>query len=595
MICCLPSGEIEGSFMSTIAFLTLAISVAAVFGILLGSVRYRGIGLGIGGVLFSGIFVGHFSHELYGLTVRTAEGLTSEGHILSYVQEFGLILFVYAIGVQVGPSFFSSLRSMGAKLVGWAVLIIFLNCTIALCLHFAGILSIDAMVGVYSGAVTNTPALGAASQMIRDMSVALADKGYDPLVTGFNELLVPSAYAMAYPFGVCGILATIIIIRLVFRINIDEAADEYFKSKTAGTPSVTTINVKLLNKDFFGKKIIDLPGVKEGVVVISRVKRGQELLVPHHDLILQESDTLHLVGIPSNIGNSAKLIGQTSAETLTTRGTKITVQRLAVTNRHVYGKTLGSLHLDSRFQLVTSRLIRSGVQFVPTPDMKLQFGDVLNVIGEEKNIKEAAAVVGNSNAELHKVAMLPIFIGLILGILLGNIPIPVSGVPTPMKLGLAGGPLVMAILLSRFGSTWTFNTLHWDIPTAGLSALREIGITLFLSIVGINAGASGFWQTLTQGPGFSWMCWGTLVTFIPLIVVGILAYKISKVNYLVLSGMLAGSYTDPPALAFANGLHSNPEASSLGYATVYPVTMFLRILSPQIMIIIAILASGMNV
>ena len=581
--------------MSTIAFLTLAISVAAVFGILLGSVRYRGIGLGIGGVLFSGIFVGHFSHELYGLTVRTAEGLTSEGHILSYVQEFGLILFVYAIGVQVGPSFFSSLRSMGAKLVGWAVLIIFLNCTIALCLHFAGILSIDAMVGVYSGAVTNTPALGAASQMIRDMSVALADKGYDPLVTGFNELLVPSAYAMAYPFGVCGILATIIIIRLVFRINIDEAADEYFKSKTAGTPSVTTINVKLLNKDFFGKKISDLPGVKEGVVVISRVKRGQELLVPHHDLILQESDTLHLVGIPSNIGNSAKLIGQTSAETLTTRGTKITVQRLAVTNRHVYGKTLGSLHLDSRFQLVTSRLIRSGVQFVPTPDMKLQFGDVLNVIGEEKNIKEAAAVVGNSNAELHKVAMLPIFIGLILGILLGNIPIPVSGVPTPMKLGLAGGPLVMAILLSRFGSTWTFNTLHWDIPTAGLSALREIGITLFLSIVGINAGASGFWQTLTQGPGFSWMCWGTLVTFIPLIVVGILAYKISKVNYLVLSGMLAGSYTDPPALAFANGLHSNPEASSLGYATVYPVTMFLRILSPQIMIIIAILASGMNV
>ena len=581
--------------MSTIAFLTLAISVAAVFGILLGSVRYRGIGLGIGGVLFSGIFVGHFSHELFGLTVRTAEGLTSEGHILSYVQEFGLILFVYAIGVQVGPSFFSSLRSMGAKLVGWAVLIIFLNCSIALCLHFAGILSIDAMVGVYSGAVTNTPALGAASQMIRDMSVALADKGYDPLATGFNELLVPSAYAMAYPFGVCGILATIIIIRLIFRINIEEAADEYFKSKTAGTPSVTTINVKLLNKEFCGKKIIALPGVKEGLVVISRVKREQELLVPHHDLILQEGDTLHLVGIPSNIGNSAKLIGKASAETLTTRGTKITVQRLAVTNRHVYGKPLGSLHLDSRFQLVTSRLIRSGVQFVPTPDMKLQFGDVLNVIGEEKNIKEAAAVVGNSNAELHKVAMLPIFIGLILGILLGNIPIPVSGVPTPMKLGLAGGPLVMAILLSRFGATWTFNTLHWDIPTAGLSALREIGITLFLSIVGINAGASGFWQTLTQGPGFSWMCWGTLVTFVPLIVVGILAYKISKVNYLVLSGMLAGTYTDPPALAFANGLHSNPEASSLGYATVYPATMFLRILSPQVMIIIAVLASGMNV
>ena len=581
--------------MSSVASLTLAISLAAVLGILLGMVRYRGIGLGIGGVLFSGIIVGHFAHEYFDLTVRTAEGLTAAGSILSYVQEFGLILFVYAIGVQVGPSFFASLRSVGAKLIGWVLIIIVMGCSIALILFFCGIVPIDVMVGMYSGAITNTPALGAATQMIHDVGAALAVDGADVAAMGVNELMVPSAYAMAYPFGVCGLLLTMILIRVIFRVNIEEEADRYFKSKAAGKPTISTSNVKLVNNQYFNKTIDDLPGVKEGKVVVSRVKRGNELLVPHHSLQLQENDILHLVGVPANVGNVAKLIGSLSAETLTTRGTQIAVQRLVVTNSHIYGHPLGSLNLDTRFDLVVSRLIRSGVQFIPTPDMKLQFGDILNVIGREKDIKEAGKVVGNSNAELHKVAMLPIFIGLILGILLGSIPIPVSGVPAPMKLGVAGGPLVMAILLSRFGETLTFNKMHWYIPAAGLSALREIGITLFLSIVGINAGASGFWQTLTAGPGFSWMCWATLITFIPIFIVGILAYKISKVNYLVLCGMLAGSATDPPALAFANGLHSNPEASSMGYATVYPLTMFLRILSPQIMIIIAVLASGMSI
>lgn len=579
--------------MSTIAFLTLAISLAAVLGIALGSARYRGIGLGIGGVLFSGILVGHFAHSWYGLTVRTAEGLTAQGSILSYVQEFGLILFVYAIGVQVGPSFFSSLRSMGAKLIGWVLLIIVMGCSIALTLHFVGIVPIDAMVGMYSGAITNTPALGAGSQMIRDMAAAIsAENGVDPIAAGFNELVVPSAYAMAYPFGVCGLLLTMILIRLFFRIDIEEEAKKYVESKSSGRPAINTANVKVLNTDFVGKSVDDIVGIKEGFIVCSRIKRGTELLVPNHDLKLQENDVVHLVGPDNRINDAAKQIGKPSAELLTTRGTHISVQRLVVTNTHLYGKRLGELHLDSRFEIVVSRLYRAGVQFIPTSDMKLQFGDILNVIGEEKHISNAAKFVGNSNAELHKVAMMPIFVGLILGILLGSIPIPVAGVPAPMSLGIAGGPLVMAILLSRFGEFWTGGRMHWYMPAAGLSALREIGITLFLSIVGINAGASGFWETLTVGPGFKWMCWASLITFIPIIIVGILAYKISKVNYLILCGMLAGSATDPPALAFANGLHSNPEASSLGYATVYPLTMFMRILSPQIMIIIAVLFGG---
>lgn len=581
--------------MSTVAFLTLAIAVAAMLGILLGSIKIKGVGLGIGGVLFSGIFVGHFSHELFGLTIRTAEGaLTGPGEVLHYVQELGLILFVYAIGVQVGPSFFSSLRSMGVKLVGWVLVIIFMGCAIALSLHFMGIIPVDAMIGIYTGAITNTPALGAGTQMIHDMSVSLSANGFDPIAEGFNELVVPSAYAMAYPFGVCGILLTIIVIRIVFKIDVDEECDKYLKSKSSGVPAITTINVKVNNPDYFQKKLEDIPGLKEGRVVCSRVKREKELLVPHHDLILQDGDILHLVGVPKDVNSTAKIIGKPSAELLTTRGTKISVQRIVVTNPHVYGKTLASLHLDTRFDVVVSRVFRSGIQFVPSQNMQLQFGDTLNVVGLEDDIKAAGKVVGNSVAELHKVPMLPIFIGLFLGICLGSIPIPVSGVPAPLKLGIAGGPLVMAILLARFGETWTFQKLHWYIPQAGLSALRELGITLFLSIVGISAGASGFWETL-QGPGLSWMLYGSLITIIPLMIVGIIAYKVSKVNYLTLAGMLAGSSTDPPALAFANSLHSNSEASSLGYATVYPVTMFLRILSPQIMIVITVIFSDLKI
>lgn len=578
--------------MSTIPFLTLVISVAAVLGILLGEVRYRGIGLGIGGVLFSGILVGHFSHEWFGLTVRTAEGATTEGSILNYVQEFGLILFVYAIGVQVGPSFFSSLRSMGAKLIGWVLLIIVMGCSIAMCLHFIGIVKLDAMVGMYAGAVTNTPALGAANQMIMDMRQVL-----DPAVAselGLDSFVVPSAYAMAYPFGVCGILLTMILIRLIFKVNIEAAGQEYLDSKTKGQAKINTLNVEVKNADLIGKPLKEIEGIRNELFICSRINRGGELMVPHLDTVMQEGDVMHLVGVKEILEKAANTIGEvtTSVFSTSTRGTNKLVQRIVVTKRDLIGRPFGELHLEERFDIVISRIIRAGVQFIPSHGMRLQFGDYLNVIGTQENIDAASKYIGNSSVELHKVAMLPLFIGLILGILLGSIPIPVAGVPAPMKLGIAGGPLVMAILLSRFGASLTGNRLRWAMPVAGLSALREIGITLFLSIVGVCAGANGFWQTLTNGPGLTWVFCGLFVTFIPLFVVGFLAYKISKVNYLVLCGMIAGSQTDPPALAFANGLFSNPEASSLGYATVYPATMFLRILSPQVMIIIAVLFVG---
>lgn len=571
--------------MSSIAFIILIVSLGAVLGVLLGRVKYKGVGLGIGGVLFSGIFVGHIAHVYFGFDVTAeAGGATTEGSILHFVQEFGLILFVYAIGIKVGPSFFSSLRGQGVKLIMWAVLIIVAGCSIAMILFFCGIVPVDVMIGMYTGAITNTPALGAGSSMIADMANAFAADGEVP--EGFNSAVVPSAYAMAYPFAVCSLLITMIVLRIIFKVNIDKSGEEYAASKGKGQ-ALGVMNVTIQNTEFFGKTVSDIPGVAEGLVVCSRFKRNGELSVPTKDQDLQAGDIVHLVGSSKDLAKALSAIGISAKDVMTTRGSRMVVRHLIVTNSHVCNRKLGDLHLDERFNLSVSRIIRAGVQMLPAHDFVLSYGDEINVIGTADNVKQAGKLVGNSSASYNQVGMMPVFIGIFLGILLGSIPVPVPGVPAPMKLGLAGGPLIMAIILARFGDSLTGNRIHWRLPPAAIETFNAMGITLFLTIVGICAGANGFWETLTEGPGFSWMSWASLISIIPIMVVGFLAIKVSKVNYLVACGMLAGSYTDPPALAYANGMYKDAEATSIGYATVYPFVMFLRILSPQIMVIIA--------
>lgn len=571
--------------MSSIAFIILIVSLGAVLGVLLGRVKYKGVGLGIGGVLFSGIFVGHIAHVYFGFDVTAeAGGATTEGSILHFVQEFGLILFVYAIGIKVGPSFFSSLRGQGVKLIMWAVLIIVGGCSIAMILFFCGIVPVDVMIGMYTGAITNTPALGAGSSMIADMANAFAADGEVP--EGFNSAVVPSAYAMAYPFAVCSLLITMIVLRIIFKVNIDKSGEEYAASKGKGQ-ALGVMNVTIQNTEFFGKTVSDIPGVAEGLVVCSRFKRNGELSVPTKDQDLQAGDIVHLVGSSKDLAKALSAIGISAKDVMTTRGSRMVVRHLIVTNSHVCNRKLGDLHLDERFNLSVSRIIRAGVQMLPAHDFVLSYGDEINVIGTADNVKQAGKLVGNSSASYNQVGMMPVFIGIFLGILLGSIPVPVPGVPAPMKLGLAGGPLIMAIILARFGDSLTGNRIHWRLPPAAIETFNAMGITLFLTIVGICAGANGFWETLTEGPGFSWMAWASLISIIPIMVVGFLVIKVSKVNYLVACGMLAGSYTDPPALAYANGMYKDAEATSIGYATVYPFVMFLRILSPQIMVIIA--------
>lgn len=577
-----------------VSIITILIGLSSVIGILLGSIKYKGVGLGIGGVLFGGILMGWLSAH-YGWIPTDSKSIDfiSYKQILHYMQEFGLILFVYTIGIQVGPGFFSSLKGSGVKLIGFAVCIVLTGAAIALCYNIFMGLPLDITVGLYAGAVTNTPALGAGQAMIADMANSIAQSGIS-LPQGFSASAdadaivknVASAYAVAYPFGICGILLTMLIIRFVFRVSIEREGERYDLEKKSNCKDLNTQNVCVNNPELFGVALGNVSVLKSGDVVCSRLKRGNTLMVPKSDTVLQNGDILHLVGNDEELAKATAYIGETVQVSLTTRGTDLMVRKVIVTNERVMGKTLDALEIKSRFDVAVSRLVRTGLELIPHSGTVLQFGDQLNLVGRKESIDAVAAIVGDSTAALHKVHMLPVFIGLVLGMLLGSVAIPVPGLPAALKLGLAGGPLVVAILLSRFGHVLTLNKIHWFMPAAGNSALREIGIVLFLAIVGFNSGRGTFVQDLIDGDGFKWMFYGVFITFVPLIIYGTIAYRFCRVNYLSMCGMLSGSMTDPPALAFANGMYKNSEASALGYATVYPFTMFLRILTPQIMIII---------
>lgn len=597
-----------------ISTITILISLASIIGILLGNLKYKGVGLGIGGVLFGGIFVGWLAQyqgwipssiqSSLDLVSLGSEGsnLTDEVQkysrkfaefqsfkdVLKYMQEFGLILFVYTIGIQVGPGFFASLKGAGLKLISYAVVIVLLGATIALSYNVIFGLPLDSAIGIYAGAVTNTPALGAGQAMISEM----ANGFVNGIPEGFNKDQVSSAYAIAYPFGICGILIAMFIIRFAFRVNVEHEGELYELQKKSNRKDLNTQNVSVNNPEVFNKTISEISVLQSGEVVCSRLKRGTTLMVPKGTTVIKSGDILHLVGNDNVLSNACNYIGEPVQVSLTTKGTDLTVRKIVVTNEKILGKTLDSLEIKSKFDVAVSRLIRTDMEFIPHSGTTLQFGDQLNLVGRKESIDAVANVIGNSTAAMHNVHMLPVFIGLALGMLLGCVSIPVPGLPAALKLGLAGGPLVIALILSRYGHILTFNKIHWFMPSAGNSALREIGIVLFLAIVGFNAGANGFFEVLIHGAGLKWMGFGVFVTIVPLLICGLLAYRMSKINYLSVCGMLAGSMTDPPALAFANGLYHNSEASSLGYATVYPFTMFLRILTPQIMIVIGYACMG---
>ncbi|OEM58079.1 putative transporter [Escherichia coli] len=548
--------------MSDIALTVSILALVAVVGLFIGNVKFRCIGLGIGGVLFGGIIVGHFVSQA---------GMTLSSDMLHVIQEFGLILFVYTIGIQVGPGFFASLRVSGLRLNLFAVLIVIIGGLVTAILHKLFDIPLPVVLGIFSGAVTNTPALGAGQQILRDLGTPM-------------EMVdqMGMSYAMAYPFGICGILFTMWMLRVIFRVNVETEAQQHESSRTNGGALIKTINIRVENPNLHDLAIKDVPILNGDKIICSRLKREETLKVPSPDTIIQLGDLLHLVGQPADLHNAQLVIGQEVDTSLSTKGTDLRVERVVVTNENVLGKRIRDLHFKERYDVVISRLNRAGVELVASGDISLQFGDILNLVGRPSAIDAVANVLGNAQQKLQQVQMLPVFIGIGLGVLLGSIPVFVPGFPAALKLGLAGGPLIMALILGRIGS---IGKLYWFMPPSANLALRELGIVLFLSVVGLKSGGD-FVNTLVNGEGLSWIGYGALITAVPLITVGILARMLAKMNYLTMCGMLAGSMTDPPALAFANNLHPTSGAAALSYATVYPLVMFLRIITPQLLAVL---------
>ena len=547
--------------MSETAITISLLALVAVIGLWIGHFKIKGVGLGIGGVLFGGILVAHFT---------TQYGIKLDSHTLHFVQEFGLILFVYTIGIQVGPGFFASLRKSGLTLNGLGILIVALGAVVTILIYKLADIPLDVALGIYSGAVTNTPSLGAGQQILSELGMSQTTSN------------MGMAYAMAYPFGICGILLSMWLIRLFFKIKVDEEAANFEKESGHDKEALKSMSLKVTNTNLNGIHLIEIPGFDDEDVVCSRLKRGELVIVPKADTDVQLGDILHLVGNPEGLKKMHLIIGEEVDVPVASLSGEIRSERVVVTNEKVLGKKIRHLGIHQKYGVVISRLNRAGVELVPTAHTTLQFGDVLHMVGKTDILNQAISVIGNAKQKLLQVQMLPVFIGIGLGVLLGSIPFYIPGFPVALKLGLAGGPLVVALILARIGS---IGKLYWFMPPSANLALREIGIVLFLAVVGLKSGGS-FVDTLTNGSGLEWMGYGIFITLVPLMIVGVIARLYAKLNYLSLCGLLAGSMTDPPALAFANELKEGSGAAALSYATVYPLTMFLRIISPQLLAIL---------
>ncbi|MBB4266528.1 putative transporter [Roseospira visakhapatnamensis] len=535
----------------------LVLCLVAVTGLFFGRARLGTVSLGIGGVLFAGILWGHL-------------GLQVDPEVGHFLREFGLILFVYTIGIQVGPGFFSALKRSGLALNGMAAAMVALSMLVAAALHMALDLPVPVMLGLLSGATTNTPSLGAATQMLTTV-------GAGPEALGTPGL----GYAVAYPFGIAGILLTMLLVRAVLRIRVDREQEAFEAERAAARKDLDTVTLEIANPNMEGLALGDLPGLKAMGIVVSRVMRDGVVQVAQPETPVKMGDVLLLVGRPRKLRDMVRILGHRVDTDLKAVPSEVKWRRLVVTRSSILGKTIGDLDVLQRYDAVISRVTRAGIELTPSAKLRLQFGDICTVIGQPANLDGVARVLGDREQALLQAQILPIFLGIALGVLLGSIPLMVPGMPAPVKLGLAGGPLLAAILLARLGHLGPF---VWFMPPSANHILREIGIVLFLGIVGLKAGES-FVAILTEGDGLSWLLYGAIITLVPLLIVGFFARLVMRMNYLTLCGLLAGGMTDPPALAFANAIRPS-EAPALAYATVYPLVMVLRILAPQILVLL---------
>ncbi len=541
---------------SSVAHIVFLYAFVVAVGVYLGKIKIFGVSLGVTFVLFVGILMGHF-------------GFTADTHILHFIREFGLILFVFCIGLQVGPSFFSSFKKGGMTLNLLAVGIVALNIAVALGLYYIwnGRIELPMMVGILYGAVTNTPGLGAANEALNQLS--------------YNGPQIALGYACAYPLGVVGIIGSIIAIRYIFRINLAKE-EESLKSQSGDAHSKPhMMSLEVRNESISGKTLMEIKNFLGRNFVCSRIRHEGHVNVPNHETVFHIGDQLFIVCSEEDAAAITVFIGKEVELDWEKQDLPMVSRRILVTKAEINGKTLGSMHFRSMHGVNVTRVNRSGMDLFADPNLVLQVGDRVMVVGQQDAVERVANVLGNQLKRLDTPNIITIFVGIFLGILLGSLPIAFPGMPTPLKLGLAGGPLVVAILIGRFGHK--LHLVTYTTMSANLM-LREIGIVLFLASVGIDAGAN-FVQTVVDGDGLLYVGSGFLITVIPLLIIGIIGRLYYKVNYFTLMGLIAGSNTDPPALAYSNQV-TNSDAPAVGYSTVYPLSMFLRILAGQMILLL---------
>lgn len=546
-----------------VAHSILLIAMTIALGMALGKIKIFGISLGVTFILFVGILFGEL-------------GLRVNHEVLHFFKEFGLILFVFSIGLQVGPSFFSNFKKGGGTMNLIAAGIVFTGAIVTIIIHFITKLPITTMVGIMSGAITNTPGLGAAQQAYLD-------------ATGIEDPTIPMGYAVAYPLGVVGIIMSIIALRVIFKISFKNEEEALRRARGGSDEALEPLSLEVQNVAIFGKTVSSLSeSLSNRHFVVSRVyKRStQSIDIAGPDTILEEGDKIFVITRKEDVEPITMMVGKEikmDRKQWVPSNSHFVSRRVVITKSEISGKSIGALNLRALYGVNITRVNRSGFEMVASSDFRLQYGDKLTIVGSDAALSSVEKILGNSVKHLHEPNLISIFLGIALGVILGSIPMMIPGIPQPVKIGLAGGPLLVAILLASFGHKYKIVT--YTTTSANL-LMREIGITAFLACVGLGAG-EGFLDTVVNKGGHMWVLYGVLITIIPILLMGTVARLAFKINYFTLAGLIAGSNTDPPALAYANTL-SDTDASAIGYATVYPLTMFLRVLVAQLMILLFI-------
>lgn len=540
-----------GGVAHSVFILAIVISV----GLMLGKIKVAGVSLGVTWILFTGLVLSHF-------------GMTLNGNLLHFLKEFGLILFVYSIGLQVGPGFFSAFKKGGLQLNALAMIHVGLGALATVILFYVSGLPITTMVGILSGAVTNTPGLGAAQQAASDMRL-----------TDVSDIAM--GYAIAYPIGVIGMIGVLIAMRYIFRVNPKAEEEKAQANSGDNSNSAISISLQVRNEALEGKTIDELAELLGRNIVISRIHHvGMDQEMVNAQTVLHLDDELQVTTTVKDASRVIAFIGKTVDAQWDGKSTKLISRRILITKPELNGKKLEQLDLRGSFGISVTRVNRAGVDLVATPGLTLQMGDRVTIVGDEKGIKHTEKLLGNSLRRLDTPNLITIFVGIALGVIIGSIPFAIPGIPQPVKLGLAGGPLVVSILISRFGPKYKLVT--YTTMSANLM-LREIGISIFLACVGLEAG-EGFVRTIVEQQGYIWIGYGAIITIVPLLIAGLIGRYCFKLNYYTLIGVLSGATTNPPALAFSND-STSCDAPSVGYATVYPLSMFLRVLTAQLLIL----------